>query len=72
MWDDMPDDVRGLIFAWRTYLCVRAIRASIRVQTHWRKYRVRMLLKRFLALRYMHTFREWNPTATAFLMRTRL
>ena len=69
MWDDMPDEIRDLVFAWRTQLYLQAI---VCIQTHWRTYRTRMLLKRFIALRYLHTFREWNPSAIVFLKRTRL
>lgn len=69
MWDDMPDEIRSMVFAWRTELYVRAI---VCIQTRWRTYRVCMLLKRFVALRYLHTFREWNPSAIVFLERTRL
>ena len=69
MWDALPEDVRRLILAWRARLMVRAI---VQIQSHWRTHRVRALLKRFVALRYLQTFREWNPSASIFLRRTRL
>ena len=69
MWDDLPDEIRDLVFAWRTQLFLNAI---VSIQAHWRRYRVRVLLKRFVLLRYLHEFRDWNPSATVFLRRTRL
>ena len=64
-----------LIWGWRAAL-MRALslprRSAARIQAAWRRYRVRVLVGRFRMLRYLHAFREWNPSVGVFLRRARL
>ena len=71
MWDVLPPDLTQLILQLRRQLMVPPA-AARRIQTCWRRYRTVVLLGRFRMLRYLLQFREWNPSASAFLARARL
>ena len=66
-----PDDLLELILAQ-----VRADRirlaATLRIQTAFRGYRIRLLMLRFLTMRYLWHFRIFNPSAAIFFARARL
>lgn len=42
----------------------------VTIQRMWKGYRIRRLLIRFTVLRFLQTFREWNPSARVYLTRT--
>lgn len=65
----LPVDLRVLILHHLAELRHLAVRC---VQTRWRGYRVRLLHERFVYLRYLRGFREWNPSAGDFFRRARL
>ena len=70
-WEDLPGDLLELIWAMRRRASLDAP-ASAKIQAAWRGYRMRVLLGRFRMLRYLHTFRQWNPSASEFVRRARL
>lgn len=70
-WDALPDDLVRLILALRREAMVTSASAR-RIQANWRRYRITTLLERFRMLRYLLQFREWNPSASIFLNRTRI
>ena len=62
----LPDDVLKLI--------VNLIKKKyfiIKLQACWRGFRIRKLMTRFICLRYLQEFRDWNPTAIVYLSRCR-
>ncbi len=69
MWHTMPSDLILHILRMRAQMLADV---ASRIQRAWRGYRTRMLIGRFRRLRYLHDFREWNPTAYHFLCRARL
>lgn len=71
MWDNLPDDVHLHIFRLRAQ-AMSAERKAVRMQSAWRGYRTRVLIGRFHMLRYLQTFREWNPTLVDFLHKSKL
>ena len=72
MWDDLPSDLVSLVWSWRRSLQCALPLAASRIQSAWRRYRVLVLVGRFRMLRYLHDFRAWNPSLSAFLHRARL
>ena len=42
------------------------VRCARHAQRARRGYRIRVLVGRFRMLRYLHSFREWNPTIELF------
>ena len=70
-WDHLPEDVVRIILY---FLSLHSIphRAAQMMQSVWRRYRTIVLLGRFRMLRYLRDFRDWNPSASAFLARARL
>ena len=71
MWDALPAELRAEVFMWRRRLMLPQ-RSAVRIQAQWRQYRTRVLLGRFRMLRYLHEFRQWNPSAQTFIARARL
>jgi hypothetical protein len=67
MLPELPRDVVSLIFAW-----VAVQTRAQRIQAVFRAHRTRVLLGRFRMLRYLHEFRQWNPSAAQFLARARI
>ena len=71
MWSDLPEELRLVIWGeWAD--AGLATRACVRVQRAWRGYRTRVLLGRFGMLRYLKSFREWDPPVATFLLLARL
>lgn len=62
----LPDDVLQLIVNW-----IKKKYFIIKLQARWRGFRIRKLMTRFMYLRYLQGFRDWNPTATVYLSRCR-
>jgi hypothetical protein len=70
-WDMMGDDLRRLVLHWRRRLMLERA-ASTRVQSAMRSWRTRVLLKRYVAHRFLRDFCVFNPSASIFLARSRL
>ena len=62
----LPDDILYLILSFmkREYFITK-------LQAHWKGFRIRKLITRFLCLRYIQEFRDFNPTASIYLSRCR-
>jgi hypothetical protein len=70
MWDDLPPELRLLIFRFLNHTMRRE--AAVLLQACWRRYRARVLIGRYAVLRYLREFRRWNPRLSDFLARARL
>ena len=70
MWDDLPTDIRLLIFRFLNHTMRRE--AAVAIQASWRRYRAYVLVKRYIMLRYLREFRRWNPRLSVFLERARI
>lgn len=63
----IPFDIWLLIYQMRA-----RDRNAVVIQSAWRGHRLRTLMTRFKCLRFLKTFREWNPTAEVYLKRCAL
>lgn len=68
---DLPDDVIQLIVA-QVRARLRRGRAALRIQTNFRRYRIKTLMVRFRMLCHLLQFRQFNPSATVFISRAKL
>ena len=70
-WDNLPDDLIKYIMVLRKYYTCKTKAATI-IQSTWKTYKIKILVNRFINLRYLLDFRIWNPTIYEFLLRARL
>ena len=70
-WDDLPEEIINIIFRYRKLLTCQNYFAT-KIRSKWLQYRTRILIKRFIMLRYLSEFRRLNPTLKIFLLRSRL
>lgn len=70
-WHDLPEDVTVYILQLRAQM-LRRLNNSVKIQARWRCYRTFVLVARFKMLRYLATFRDYNPCASIFIRRARL
>jgi hypothetical protein len=66
IWKSLPDDIGYIIL----YIIINnRIKNTIKIQSIWRCYRVRVLIGRFKLLRYIKEFREYNYNIHYFISR---
>ena len=70
-WDNLSDDIINIILKYRKYFTC-SVNASIFIQKMWKSYKIKVLMKRYLMLRYIKDFRIWNPSANEYILRTRI
>ena len=70
-WDELPDDIIKYIMFLRKNKC-SGFKAATKIQSLWKCYKIKILIKRFKMVRYLKDFRIWNPTIQDFLLRSRL
>ena len=69
IWKSLPDDIGYIIL----YIIINnRIKNTIKIQSIWRCYRVRVLIGRFKLLRYIKEFREYNYSIDYFISRSKL
>ena len=44
-------------------------KAATKIQSLWKCYKIKVLIKRYKMVRYLKDFRIWNPTIQIFLLR---
>ena len=70
-WDELPDDIiKYIMFLRKNKTC--GFKASTKIQSLWKCYKIKTLIKRFKIVRYLKDFRIWNPNIQDFLLRSRL
>lgn len=69
-WDALPKDVTAYILLLRR-TAMRRTPSALAIQSSFRRHRVRHLVAQYQTLRYLHEFRRWNPSLSAFLTRSR-
>jgi hypothetical protein len=70
-WDKLSDDIIEYII-FLTKLETLKSKAAIKIQSKWKCYKLKILIKRFKTLRYLKDFKIWNPNIQDFLLRSRL
>ena len=70
-WDELPDDIIKYIMFLRKNK-TSGFKAAIKIQSRWKCYKIKVLIKRYKMVRYLKDFRIWNPTIQDFLLRSRL
>lgn len=70
-WDELPDDIIKYIMFLRKNK-TSGFKAAIKIQSFWKCYKIKILIKRYKMVRYLKDFRIWNPTIQDFLLRSRL
>ncbi len=70
-WDNLPDEIRSLIFYHRRISMCGNI-AVDKIISLWKCYKTRVLIGRFKMLKYLKEFRLFNPTLKEFLLRSKL
>lgn len=70
-WDELPDDIIKYIMFLRKNKTSK-FKAATKIQSLWKCYKIKVLIKRYKMVRYLKDFRIWNPTIQIFLLRSRL
>lgn len=70
-WDDLPLEIIKIILYYRKKITC-SHKAIIKIQSMWRCYKIKALIKRFKIVRYLKEFKKYNPNIHIFLLRSRL
>lgn len=70
-WDNLPKEITQLIMFYRKQITCGNMKI-IKIQSLWRHYKIKILVKRFKMLRYIKEFRIWNPNINEFIIRSKL
>ena len=70
-WDELPDDIIKYIMFLRKNKNFK-FKAATKIQSRWKCYKIKVLIKLYKMVRYLKDFRIWNPTIQDFLLRSRL
>ena len=70
-WDGLPKEITQLIMFYRKQIISRNMKI-IKIQSLWRCYKIKILVKRFKMLRYLKDFKIWNPNINEFIIRSKL
>tara|TARA_Y100000389_G_scaffold203662_1_gene252913 strand:- start:1511 stop:1729 length:219 start_codon:yes stop_codon:yes gene_type:complete len=70
-WDDLPIEIIEIILKERKYSMCKNYCASY-IQSHWKKYRTKVLIGRFKMLRHIKIFKYYNPNILEFIIRSKL
>ena len=70
-WNNLPNDIINYImFLRKIKTC--GFNAARKIQSIWKRYKIKVLIERFKILRHLKDFKIWNPTIQDFLLRSRL
>lgn len=69
LWKNLPDDIGYIIL---DIIKNNQIKNTIKIQSIWRCYRIKVLIGRFKMLRYIKEFREYNYNIYYFISKSRL
>lgn len=70
-WDDLPDDLIKYILYLRKFETCKNY-ASSKIIATWKCYKMRVLINRYLLVRFYKDFRIYNPTFQIFYKKARL
>ena len=71
-WDNLPKEIILIIMLYRQQMTCGHIKKLIKIQSLWRYYKIKILVKRFKMLRYLKEFKIWNPNINEFIIRSKL
>ena len=71
IWDELPDDLIKYILYFRKYETCKN-HASTKIQATWKCYKTRVLISRYLLVRFYKEFKVYNPTFQIFFIKARL
>ena len=71
-WDSLPRELIDIIMDYRRLETCGYNKKARKIQSTWRCFRTRILVGRFIMLRYLQDFRIWNPTMYEFISRSKL
>jgi len=70
-WNFLPNEIIEIIMYDRK-IKTCGYSATCKIQSIWRMYKIRLLIRRFISLRYLQEFRIWNPNIRQFITRSQL
>ena len=70
-WNFLPNEIIEIIM-YNRKIKTSGYSATCKIQSIWRMYKTRVLIRRFTGLRYLQEFRIWNPNIREFIIRSRL
>ena len=71
IWDELPDDLIKHILYLRKYETCKKY-ASTKIQATWKSYKTRVLISRYMLVRFYKDFKVYNPTFQIFFKKARL